>query len=230
MQALILCGGKGERLKPLTHNTPKPMIRIRDKSIIEYIIDHILFYSLDDLILLTGYKSEIIENHIKSKYPNDNIIFSDSGNVDIIERILDASKYINDDFILLYGDTISDVNIYNLINHHKNNKADITMTAWPVKSQFGVIEIDDESIISSFKEKPVLDQWINIGYFYFRKNVLLEMEKYEKFENFLSAMIIKRKITGFKHTGAHITVNTVKELEEAEKNISQIENKILGSI
>ena len=56
------------------------------------------------------------------------------------------------------------------------------------------------------------------------------MEKYEKFEHFLSAMIIKRKITGFKHTGAHITVNTVKELEEAEKNISQIENKILGSI
>ena len=83
IQALVLCGGEGERLKPLTQNTPKPMIKIRDKSIIEYIIDHILFYSLDEFILLTGYKSEIIENHIKIKYPNENIIFSDSGNVDI---------------------------------------------------------------------------------------------------------------------------------------------------
>ena len=84
-------------------------------------------------------------------------------------------------------------------------------------------------IISSFKEKPVLDQWINIGYFYIKKSMLTEMKKYEKFEHFLFEMINKRKICGFKHTGSHITVNTVKELEEAEININQIENKILGN-
>ena len=65
MQALILCGGKGERLRPLTSNIPKPMIKINGKPILEYIIDHILLFGIKDFILTTGYQSQVIEDYIR---------------------------------------------------------------------------------------------------------------------------------------------------------------------
>ena len=226
IQALVLCGGKGERLRPLTSDIPKPMIKIKDKTILEYIIDHILFYDIEDLILLTGYQSNVIESYIGNKY-NNNILFSNAGDVDIIERIKKALKYINGDFLLFYGDTISDVNINNLITHHNNHNVPITMTVWPLQSQFGVVEIDSNNTIFSFKEKPVLDKWINIGYFYFKEEIITLIKEYDKFELFLLDLINQSNIGAYKHTGAHITVNTMQELEEAENNIDQIQKMII---
>ena len=96
------------------------------------------------------------------------------------------------------------------------------MTLWPLRSQFGIIDINSENIIYSYKEKPLLDHWINIGYFYINHRILSNMKKYDKFELFLLDLIKKRKVSGFKHKGAHITVNTIQELEEAEENINMI--------
>ena len=224
IQALVLCGGKGERLRPLTSNIPKPMIKINNKPILEYVIDHIISFNIDEIILLTGYKGELIEEKIKKKYINNNIIFSNSGDVDIIKRIknANAAKLINDDFLLFYGDTISDVKIDKLIKHHKKLKRDMTMTLWPLQSQFGIIDVDSNNLIYSYREKPILDHWINIGYFFINYELLPSMKKYEKFESFLLDLIKKRNVSGFKHRGAHITVNTVAELEKAEKNIIMI--------
>ena len=227
IQALVLCGGKGERLRPLTSNIPKPMIKIKDKTILEYIIDHILFYDIEELILLTGYESNVIENYIRGKYNNNDILFSNAGDVDIIERIKKAINYINGDFLLFYGDTISDVNINNLIAHHNNHNVPITMTVWPLQSQFGVVEIDSNSTIFSFEEKPVLDKWINIGYFYFKEEIITLIKEYDKFELLLLDLISQGSIGAYKHTGAHITVNTMQELEEAENNIDQIQKIII---
>lgn len=227
MQALILCGGKGERLRPLTSNIPKPMIKINGKPILEYIIDHILLFGIKDFILTTGYQSQVIEDYIRERYPNINIIFSNSGDVDIIKRIIDASLHINNDFLVFYGDTISDVNIFNLIQHHNNNTEPATMTTWPLKNQSGVVEIDSKNIISSYKEKPV--NWINIGYFYFRQEMIPYIKKFDKYELFLIDLINKGKFNAHKHPGYHITVNTIYELEDAEKNIDQIQNTIIGN-
>jgi len=222
MKALILCGGKGERLKPLTNNIPKPMIQINKKPILEYVIDHILSFNIDEIIILTGYKGQLIKDQISDKYINKNIIFSNSGDVDIIKRINNVASFIDDDFLLFYGDTISDVNINALIKQHNMLNNEMTMTLWPLRSQFGIIDINSENIIYSYKEKPLLDHWINIGYFYINYRILSNMKKYDKFELFLLDLIKKRNVSGFKHKGAHITVNTIQELEEAEANINMI--------
>ena len=222
MKALILCGGKGERLRPLTENAPKPMVKINNKPILEYVIDHIISFNIDEIILLTGYKGNLIQDEISDKYINKNITFSNSGDVDIIKRINNAASFIDDDFLLFYGDTISDVNINALIKHHNMLNNEMTMTLWPLRSQFGIIDVNSENIIYSYKEKPILDHWINIGYFYINYQLLSDMKKYEKFELFLLDLIKKRNVTGFKHMGAHITVNTIQELEEAEENINMI--------
>ena len=132
-----------------------------------------IYYSssknIDEIILLTGYKGQLIKDKISDKYINKNIIFSNSGDVDIIKRINNVASFIDDDFLLFYGDTISDVNINALSKHHNKLNSEMTMTLWPLRSQFGIIDINSENIIYSYKEKPILDHWINIGYFYFKQ-------------------------------------------------------------
>ena len=73
-----------------------------------------------------------------------------------------------------------------------------------------------------FKEKPKLDKWINIGYFYFKHKMMEMIKKYDSYADLLGDMAKQQILNAYKHDGIHITVNTVKELEEAEKNIERI--------
>ena len=222
IKAVLLCGGKGERLYPLTDSTPKPLVKIKHKPILSYIIDHLEKYSIADLIILTGYKSHKVESYISEYYENTSIQIIDSGDVDMIKRIQDALHFIDGDFMLLYGDTISNINIENLIQFHRLSKHQVTMSVWPLISQFGIVEIDNKGAVLGFKEKPKLDKWINIGYFYFNHSVSEDIKESSSFANLLANLASQGKLGAYKHEGIHITVNTVKELSDAEKNISNI--------
>ena len=118
--------------------------------------------------------------------------------------------------IVLYGDTISNVNLKTLIGFSLQHKEAITVTLWPMRSQFGVIETDSNDKVISYEEKPILDKWINIGYFYFKKKGLGLLNNKDTYEEFLNYIIKENELIGFKHKGDHITVNTLKELQEAK--------------
>ena len=220
--ALILCGGKGERLRPLTKSTPKPLIRIKNKPILGYIIEHIQKYNIKKFVFATGYQSQKIDDFLNENYSNLNKECSNAGDVDILFRIQEAVKLIKGDFILFYGDTLSDVNIKKLIDYHKKNKGRATVTVWPLKSQFGLFEFDKRGKLFSFQEKPTLDKWINIGYIYFDKSLNEMFTKTCLFQDLLEILVKKKELNGYKHEGIHITVNTLQELELAEKNINSI--------
>ena len=150
LTVLILCGGKGERLRPLTNNMPKPLIAVNNKPILSYIFDHLTKYNVNDYVIATGYKSHKIEKYLLELKPKISYKTVFSGDVDIIQRIKDASKYIENDFMVLYGDTISDVDIGRLIEFHRSHNNPITITVWPLRTQFGLVEItEDNDLISS---------------------------------------------------------------------------------
>lgn len=220
IQALVLCGGKGERLRPLTDSIPKPLIKVRGKPILSYLVKHIKSYKINKIIFATGHNSEKIYDYLTNNFSQDDYVLSDAGDVDIIERIKFARELISDDIIIFYGDTIADVDIDKLIYHHKTHQGKATITVWPLRSQFGIVEFGGNNMISSFLEKPILDKWINIGFIYLEKSLLMELEGFNRFQDFLCYLIDNQEMNGFKHNGIHITVNTVKELEEAEKSIS----------
>lgn len=223
LKVLILCGGKGERLHPLTYSTPKPLIKIKDTPILTSLVNHLESFGFKDIIVAVGYKSDQIIQYFNHNHKNLEIEFVDSGDVDIMTRIQDAVKFIADDFIVCYGDTLADVDFIKLINFHNTHNGNITVTSYPLQSQFGVLETDETGKIISFVEKPVLDKWINIGYFYFNKESIKHIEKGVTFIDFLKEMVDKDNIFSFRHTGTHITVNTITELREAEKNITKFD-------
>lgn len=219
--ALIMCGGKGERLRPLTESIPKPLVQIKGRPILSYLLDHLKKFKFDSIVIAVGFHAGKIIEFISKEYPDLDIKIVDSGDVDIIERIKDSAPYISGDFVLLYGDTLADVNLERLQEYHFSHSSQATITLWPLKSQFGLAELDIENNVINFREKPTLDQWINIGNFYFENQALEWMSNISSFAEFLEQLGRQKKLKGFKHEGVHITVNTLRELEDAEKNIHE---------
>lgn len=224
LTVLILCGGKGLRLRPLTKDLPKPLIKIKNKSILENIINHFLKFKINDLIIATGYKHKIIDKFIKKNFNNKEIRTLYTGmNSDIIERIKIASKYSKKYLLICYGDTIIDINLNNYINFYFKNFNKITVASYQLESSFGVFEIKKKNIITNFKEKPLLDIWFNVGYLFFSEKNFFFFNKFKKFKELIKFLSKKKYMKTFKHYGNHITVNTLAELEKAKK----ISNKFI---
>jgi len=225
LTAIILCGGKGLRLRPLTNDMPKPLIPINKTPMLGIIIDHLKSYEINDFMITTGYKSEKIDSFMKGYAELINYKTINSGDVDILSRIKDALKNFNNDFILCYGDTISDINIDNLVSFHEKYPEDIIISSYKVKLPFGIMEIDQSKNVSSFKEKPILDAEMNIGYYYFPKSSFKDINEGQDIVSLLQKFIQLKKLKCFKHDGVHITINTLAELETAKNNLSEIMSK-----
>lgn len=220
---IILCGGKGKRLRPLTNNTPKPLIRVNNKEILKYIIENLIKQNYKNITLATGYKSDKFKSFlIKNKF-NANISIINSGDTDIINRIKACIKGYLNDFIVLYGDTISNVKISELIKYsYKSKKNKITITAWSPATKFGILEFDKMNNLIKFNEKPNYFYWINIGYIHFKSINHINIAKFKYWENFLYSLTKNNNIKVYKHYGKHITINSIDELNTSKREIKKL--------
>tara|TARA_Y100000741_G_scaffold345136_3_gene310325 strand:+ start:345 stop:1034 length:690 start_codon:yes stop_codon:yes gene_type:complete len=221
---IILCGGKGLRLRPITNDIPKPLVMINDKPILQYILNQYSKYKFNKFYIATGYKTNLITEFMSENFHSLDYKIIDSGDTDILSRIRDCLKKCDGDFILSYGDTISDINLDKLVNYHKKDPQSVTVTSFPIKIPFGVMEIDERNFVKSFIEKPTLSSVMNIGYFYFSKKHHDLFYQYDSFVDILLSLSKNNKLKSFMHSGIHITVNTIAELEYANKNIKKIFN------
>ena len=223
MNVIILAGGKGERLKPLTINIPKPMIMVKEKPILWYILRQLKYYGINKVSLTIGYKSSVITEYFKKNFLDVEINFFNDGDVDIIERIRSVvKKSPNEDVLILYGDTISDVKIDELLSFSLKNKKHSILTVWPLQTNFGVVELNNKNEITAFKEKPILDKFINIGYFVLKKELFRYLNDFNNYGDFLTFCGKRGYLKAFVHEGEHFTVNNVVELKLAEKNLNKI--------
>ena len=222
LQCVVLCGGKGERLRPLTADIPKPLVKVNGKPILSHILSHMMNAPIDEFILCTGYKWEKIDAFISENRYIKPVRTIHSGDVDIVQRLAGLEHIIKDDFIVLYGDTISDINIVDLINFHRHKVGKATVSVWPLKSEFGVMDINDSGKVTGYFEKPVLNKWINIGYFYFERGIVQKFKEFSKYEDFLRNLMLSDQLNAFKHNGIHITINSLRDLEAAEMTLNQI--------
>jgi glucose-1-phosphate cytidylyltransferase len=216
---LILCGGRGERLKPLTNKTHKSLTKIKNRSILQHLIDFFRKNKLQEFIFATGYKSKQIENYLKNKFQNLKYDVVNSGNANIINRLKDVYKNKNENTIICYGDTLANINIKKYFKFIKKHKNKIILTVYRPEVKFGIVELGQKNVVKNFREKPKLNIWINIGYIYMPKIMINNLKKSKDFVKFLKKEIKKNNVVFFKHSDLHITVNTLSELDEAKKNI-----------
>ena len=218
MQTLLLCGGEGTRLHPLTKKIPKPLVKIKNKTIIDHIIEHLHKSGLREFLICSGYKSNLMSRHFK-KYKSIDAKIINSGKVDILQRILDCKSMIGNDFMICYGDTIANVNIKNLYAFHKSHSKIATVCSYQLKQNFGIIKKNDENLVISFNEKPKYPGSINIGYFIFNKKIFKHIHSANNWLDLINILIEKKQLFSYEHDGIHITINTLTELALAEKSI-----------
>ena len=207
-------------MKPLTLETPKPLIKIKNQTILEYIINHLLKYNIKNIIIATGYKNQLIKEFVAKKYKKKIEVINTGIKTDILLRIRKIMNKKKGDFLICYGDTLADINIDKLIKFHISNEKKIILSSFELKSTFGILNINkNTNSVINFTEKPGLDIWFNIGYIIISQKFSKILSNFKKFENFLSFCAKKNLMKSYKHFGKHITINTITELEDAKSQI-----------
>ena len=197
MKVVILAGGFGTRLSEETDIRPKPMVEIGGMPILWHIMKLYSHYGFHEFVILLGYKGYMIKEFFNTYFlrRSDFVIdlkdnskkiikdISEPWKIHLIDTGLDsltggrikrAEKIINNEqFLLTYGDAVSNVNITELVNSHNNSNKKITMTAVQPEGKFGALNIDENYSINTFNEKPKGDgTWVNGGFFVCEPEVL----------------------------------------------------------
>tara|TARA_B100001123_G_C15344266_1_gene1036293 strand:+ start:3253 stop:3945 length:693 start_codon:yes stop_codon:yes gene_type:complete len=218
MKVVILAGGRGTRLSEYTKLIPKPMVKINNKPIIVYIIEHFYKHGIKDVIIAGGYKQKIIKNYfIKKKLFKDiNIRVVDTGLNSLTGKRIKKLKNLfskNEIFFLTYGDGVSDINLEKLLKFHIRHKKIATLTAVHPPARFGELKLKNKNIVK-FDEKPQLSKgWINGGFFVLNskifkylndKNVMFEREPVQK-------LIKKQNFMAYRHKSFWMCMDTSRD-------------------
>ncbi len=233
LTAIILCGGKGERLRPFTDDEPKPLVRIQGRPLLEYLLRYLASTGFRRFILCVGYKAERIEEFVRQNCdPSWQIRCVNSGDAGMTDRILDARAHLEGrgPALICYGDTLANVDIDALRREHRAHHALATVTIHPFQSPFGIVETDDSGRVRAFTEKPVLPYWINIGFILCEPAALERLERGSDLRAFLGALAREQRLYAYRHDGKHLTVNTEKERRAAEEQIEEFSTLIGGTL
>lgn len=238
MKVLILAGGFGTRLSEETELKPKPMVEIGGKPILWHIMKSYSSYGFNDFVILLGYKGYTIKEFFSNYFLHQSDITLDLTNngmeihqnhsepwkITLIDtgqntmtggRIKRAKNFVgNSDFLLTYGDGLSNVNINSLVKFHKNHKKIITMTAVQPDGRYGALDIKKDLTISSFDEKPKGDgSWINGGFFVCNAGIFDYIDGDDTMfeQEPLSNLASEGQLMAFKHEGFWQSMDTLRD-------------------
>ncbi len=240
MKVIILCGGLGTRLREETEFRPKPMVEIGGRPVLWHIMSIYARYGYKDFILPLGYKGEMIKQYFydyrlqHSDFTVDlssgdvqnhdsvsvdwRITLCDTGQKSMkTQRILRVAKYLNDDdedFMVTYGDGVADINVAELVEFHKKHNKICTFTGVRVPSRFGTASTDAKGAVLSWHEKPVLNEYINGGFFVFKRSFLdyLSEEDSTEFEQDIFKQLAEAgELCMYPHLGRWECMDTLRD-------------------
>ncbi|MBF0612190.1 MAG: nucleotidyltransferase family protein [Magnetococcales bacterium] len=224
---VILCGGKGTRLRPLTNEQPKGMVSVGGKPMLEHILHQYQRYGYHRFVICIGYRGEVIQNYFAHLPAGVTIQFSDAGEeASMLQRLWHARPFLSQQIIVSYCDTFIDMNPNNLLEYHNRMAVDITLVTAPIRNPFGVVDADEHGLVDRFEEKPLYDCFI--GCYLLQRSTLdnlppdlLEMSDGSGLVALFSRLAEERRLAAYSHLGIQINFNTVSEHQEAEGALSR---------
>jgi mannose-1-phosphate guanylyltransferase len=224
MKTVILAGGFGKRLKPLTDTRPKPMIEVLNIPIIEWQIRWFRRFGIKDFVICVGYMKDMIVDHIgngarfdsRVEYSLEEKALGTGG------ALLNAKELVSSQgsFFVLNGDVLSELDPNKLLNSANSN----VLAVVPLRSPFGVVELDENSKVQGFIEKPeISDKWINAGLYLFTEEVFSYLPIEGNIELTALPWLAKK---GILHAVRYRNVfwrsiDSHKDIEEASKEIRE---------
>lgn len=237
MKAVILAGGMGTRISEETHLRPKPMIEIGHMPILWHIMKIYSYYGVNDFIICCGYKGNMVKEFFSNYFlytsdvtfdMNENKMHvhhskSEPWKVTVVDtgdstltggRLKRVEPYLGqEDFCFTYGDGLTDANIRNVINFHKENEKLATVLAVQPQGRYGALELNDHKV-TRFQEKPAGDSsWVNGGFFVLNPRVLKFIDNDQCIweQGPLEKLSNDGQLCAFKHNGFWQAMDTLRD-------------------
>lgn len=177
IDAVLMAGGKGERLRPLTEKTPKPLVKVGEKCIIDYNIDNLIEYGVKHLNVTVNYLGEQLEEHFSE--PRNGVqvrTFREPKFLGTIGSIKFVDTFHNDYIIVMNSDLFTDIDFEDFFLHFREHDAEMSVAAVPynVSIPFGIFDLDGRNI-KGLLEKPKYNYYANAGIYLFKKSALVEI-------------------------------------------------------
>ena len=229
-RAILLAGGKGTRLKPYTALIPKPLVPVGEKAILEILIENLKKYGIMDITICLNHLAEIIMAYfgngkkygVKISYTIEDKPLSTIAPLKLIPRL-------PENFFVMNGDLLTDINFNDLFDYHISNKSIATVATYKrkVKIDFGVIEVcNKKNIATKFFEKPEYDFNVSMGVYVFNKKIMnyVPDNKSFGFDDLMLTLLKKNvKIKVYPYKGYWLDIGRPDDYEKAIEDVLKYE-------
>jgi NDP-sugar pyrophosphorylase family protein len=227
MHALIIAGGEGERLRPLTDDRPKPMIQVAGKPILEHQIRWLAGQGISDAVFLCGYKAEVIQEHfgdgsrfgLRVHYSLEDEPLGRGGALKLGAQLVPPG---DDLIVALNGDTLTDQPLTPLLRYHRRKGAVATVMLTRLRSPYGIARRDRAGRIVAFDEKPLLPHWMNAGVYVLAPEFFRRLPQRGDHETTtFPELAAEGKLFGYLSRAYWRSIDTFKDLTEAAAEMPQ---------
>ncbi|RNJ80142.1 MAG: nucleotidyltransferase family protein [Nitrosopumilus sp. B06] len=219
MKAIILAGGRGKRLRPITDYVPKPLVPIRNIPIIEWQLRYLKKHGIMQAVICTSYKTEQLEDYLARNARINVTLSVEKTPLGTAGAIKKAARTIKDDsFIVINGDVITDINIKKML------KTPNSVAAVPLRTQFGVLDVNNNMITRFGEKKDIPDMWMNAGIYHLQKSAIRDLPAKGDIERTFFPKYAKSgklAIVKFNRARWH-SMDSFKDIEECSAQIGKM--------
>jgi dTDP-glucose pyrophosphorylase len=227
--AVLMAGGKGKRLMPLTANTPKPLLKVGDKPIIEYNIDRLISYGIKNIHLSINYLGEqLVEYFGDGSSKNANIKYvKESKPLGTVGSVLLIDEHEYDDILIMNSDLLTNIDFADFFATYKKANADMAVaaTSYYVDVPYAVLETDTENNVRSLKEKPRYTYYSNAGIYLLKKSLLEKIPPGDFFDitDLMDIVLTEnKKLVTYPITGYWLDIGKPEDFQKAQEDIKHI--------
>lgn len=231
VDAVLMAGGKGERLRPLTLDTPKPLLKVDNKPIIDYNIDNLLHCGVEHINVTVNYLADQLEEHFKEKNKEGFAQYTcihEPKFLGTMGAVQFVPKWYNDTVLLMNSDLFTNINLELFYRQFVQSGADMSVACVPynVDIPYGIFDFDKDNNVIGLKEKPSYNYYANAGIYLFKRSIIDLIPKDVMFHStdMLELLLKKgRKVTHYSITGYWIDIGKpedFKRVQEFARNIN----------
>lgn len=227
IDAVIMAGGKGERLRPLTLTTPKPLLKVGDKCIIDYNVDSLIDYGVENISVTVNYLGEQLEEHYKETRSNIQVkCVREPKYLGTMGSVKFVNSFDNDTVLVMNSDLFTNIDYEDFYLHFLHNEADMAVAAVPysVNVPYGIFELTGREI-QGIKEKPTYNYYANAGIYLIKKELfnLIPDDTFFNATDLIELLIsANRKVIRFPLTGYWIDIGKPADYQKAQDLVKHL--------
>jgi len=227
-KAIVLCGGKGTRLRPYTYTIPKPMLPLGKKPILEYVLQTLKNAGITEVTLAVGYLHEQIEEHFGDgkKFGMKLAYTVETKEMGTAGSIVPLSGQLKETFVVMMGDHMSNIDVKALVAFHKKQGgiATVALNRKGIPLEYGVADLEGSTIVR-FREKPIVENLVNSGVYVFEPKIFDYIKEGDDFANNVFPALLEKKerISGFIFADYWLDIGRTTDYEQINQLISVID-------